>query len=186
MADDVNIKDVKKIFFRIRGRFIKTIREVVEPAFKTALEPVVIAAEGLAPSKTNRLRDRIGVVVRVTQYRVFAAITPVRLGRGDKQYPFYGLFQEKGWWLTTHTAKGARDTIAANRKLTRGERRGRLSSLKATRRRIKFIQGHPFLKPAALGGVAQAFETWKPLVIAGFERFSNAETEAEGASGGSL
>jgi len=190
MADviTVDVKQAQKEIFKLRARFQKLQRIVLTEALFEASEPIVSRAQALAPRFTGLLAARIlptrakrrGFFSNVNIGPTFSSGRSLRsqgfLGGGRD--PFYGLFQERGWWLTTHTAKGAREIVAANRKLTRGERKNALTSLKASRRRIRFIPGKNFLKTAGATGFRDAESIFAARI---FQRFAEIQSAGESA-----
>ena len=159
----VDTKQARREMFRVRGRFLKLQRTVIGDALEFASVPLVEAAKSNAPASSGLLKRRIQffpakqrrglltVAVGPSRFasRSWARNLAIRLSGGTVyRDPYYGKFQELGWWLTTHTPKGVRDLVEANKKLPKFERKKALTSLKASRRRIKFIPGKHFLKRA--------------------------------------
>lgn len=120
-AFTVEVKNAKREFFRLRGRFLKLQRTIVGEALLEAAAPIVSAAKSKAPTlkgtKKGRipglLRARIAAVLlkpRGTRSRV--SVTPTQTSKREKTAPFYGRFIERGWKATgsanRRTAKNPR------------------------------------------------------------------------------
>jgi len=98
---DGNPTNARKVMGRLRGKFAALQRRAIGTALIEGSYPIVRAAQGLAPVRTGRLRGRIAPTL--TRWRgvgMRVAIGPVRLSKKEKAFPYYGLFQEKGWKAT--------------------------------------------------------------------------------------
>ena len=101
MEIKVDVKQAKREFFKIRGRFLKLQRTVIGEGLTAAAQPVVQTAQANAPRLTGRLQSRIlATPPKNFRGRLGVAVTPARFSKGDKLYPFYGRFQELGWKAT--------------------------------------------------------------------------------------
>lgn len=143
----VEVKGLKRELFKLRGRWIKFVKEAGGEDMRIAAQPIVDAARANAPVlqgfKRGRvagaLRDSIGTVVRATATgRVRVLIGPVTNKKSDL---FYARFQELGWVAT-----------------------GRAPRRKAKRRTP--VRGLHFLKNAALAHTQEAFTIWRGRAIA--------------------
>jgi hypothetical protein len=182
MADAIHIdtKQARREAFKLRGRFIKLQRFLVADALFDASEPIVASAQVDAPvlqqpkrfRQIGQLRGRIApTLMKSRPGFVTVGIGPVRFSKNEKRFPFWGLFQEKGWWLTTHTPEARRNlSIRQVRSLGMGSKR-------ASRRRIRFIPGKHFLKRA---GEANADRAHKIFAARIFQKFAELGA-AEGA-----
>jgi Bacteriophage protein of unknown function (DUF646). len=151
----VDLKRAKREFFRIRGRFIKLERTVVANALLAASEPIDQAAEAGAPvGITGRLRSRIGptLIKKGTFARLRVDIGPIRFGKSDKSFPFYGRFQELGWKATGR----------ATRKTAKHPRQ---------------ISGKHFLRNAGQQNFARAESIFAARIFAGFAEIQSAGEE---------
>lgn len=162
-AIKVEVKDAKRLFFRVRGRFLKLQREIVGEALQEASEPIVQAARQLAPkgtgkrSRASRLYGPLatsisGVLLKPRGLRVTLQVTPARVKSAG--FPFYGLFQERGWKATGRRKRG-------------------------TAKNPRFIPGKHFLERAGKQNFAAAERIFAARV---FQRFAQIQ-EAGGAAG---
>lgn len=135
----VEIKDAKKEFFKLRARFNKLQRVAVGEALLESSEPIVAAAQANAPTRSGLLRGRIAPTMIRQRGQPVVLVGPARLSRGDKRFPFYGLFQEKGWHATGRatrkTAKSPR-FIPGKRFLQRGGEQGFQAAERIFARRV--------------------------------------------------
>lgn len=100
MADvKVEVKQLRRAMFALRGRFLKLQNVIVGEALLAASEPVVAAAQAGAPVLTGRLRGRIGPrLVKAGRGRpISVVIGAIKHSRNDKQFPFWDRFQERGF-----------------------------------------------------------------------------------------
>lgn len=151
MADaiKVEVKDAQKAFFKVRARFQRLQRVVVGEALLEASEPIVAAAQANAPVRTGRLRGRIAPTLGRSRGNVAVNISAVKLSKKEKLFPFYGLFQEKGWYATGR----------AKRKNAKNPR---------------FIPGKHFLKTAGESQFKAAERIFSTRVIASLEEIQSA------------
>lgn len=91
----VEVKNLKRAFFALRGRFRKLQRTIIGEALMEASQPIVAAAQANAPILTGRLRGRIGPTLLKGGMAV--AIGAIRHSRNDRMFPFYDRFQELGF-----------------------------------------------------------------------------------------
>lgn len=148
MADvSVEVKGLKRELFRVRGRWLKLIKETSGADLLAAAQPIIDQARANAPvlqgAKRGRiagaLRSSIGGIVRATTTgRVRVLVGPVTNKKSDL---FYARFQELGW---QHTGTAPRR--------------------KAKRRTP--IAGRFFLKNAVLQKTQEAFGIWRSRAIA--------------------
>lgn len=114
----VDVKQAKREFFKVRGRFLKLQRTVVGEALTESAAPIVAAAQSAAPRLTGRLQQRIGATPpKPFRGKMNVAVGPLRFSKGDKLFPFYGRFQELGWKAT---GRATRKT-AKNPRLIQGK-----------------------------------------------------------------
>lgn len=110
----VEVKDAKRLFFRVRGRFLKLQRTIIGEALEEAARPIVQAAQQLAPRSRGKrsqasqqygpLASSIkGVLLKPRGTRVRLDVTPAKMSKAG--FPFYGLFQERGWKATGRANK---------------------------------------------------------------------------------
>lgn len=174
MAGQLSI-DTKKAqveAFKLRGRFIKFQRFLLAPALFDASEPIVASAQANAPvlqtpkrgRQAGLLRSRIApTLMKARPGQVTVGIGPVRLTKNEKRFPFYGLFQEKGWFLTSHTPKDRANLT------TRQARAAGKPTKKASRQRIRFIGGKHFLKQAGEANAERAHQIFAARVFQKFK-----------------
>lgn len=189
MPITVDTKQAKRELFRVRGRFLKLQRTVIGEALEFASVPTVQAAKARAPLGSGLLKRRIQFFpAKLRRGLLTVNIGPSRFASrssarnlatrlsGGTVYrdPYYGKFQELGWWLTSHTPKGVRDIVEANKRLSRYERRKALTSLKASRRQIKFIRGKPWLKPAGESSFSRTERIFAERVFKGLQEIQSA------------
>jgi len=94
----VEVKDAKKEFFKLRSRFGKLQRSILGEALEFAAVPMVDRAQDLAPARTGRLKERIQFVkAKNIRGRTTVEVGPVKFRRNEKNFPFYGFFQERGY-----------------------------------------------------------------------------------------
>lgn len=94
----IDLKQAKREIFKVRSRFQKLQRTVVGQALEFASVPIVVAAKAAAPLDTGRLRERIQFVPwRNIRSKPTVNVGPVKFRKNEKAFPFWGLFQEKGW-----------------------------------------------------------------------------------------
>ena len=106
MQINVDTKQAKREFFKIRGRFLKLQRTVVGEALSAAAAPIVAAARSAAPRDSGRLQSRIDVTPpKNFRGRLNVAVGPLRFSKSDKLFPFYGRFQETGWRATGRASR---------------------------------------------------------------------------------
>lgn len=140
----VEVIDAKKEFFKLRSRFAKLQRTIIAEGLIAASEPIVSAAQAAAPTRTSLLRGRIAPTLIRRRGQPVVMVGPVRFSRSDKRFPFYGLFQEKGWKATGR----------ATRKTAKSPR---------------FIPGKRFLQRGGEQGFSRAEQIFARKVIADFE-----------------
>lgn len=108
----VQVKNLKKSMLILKRRFEKLQRSIVGEAAFEAAQPIIVAAKAMAPENLNRIgnryraykpahvKERIGIAPKKKRsggrFQDFG-IGPVRLSKGDKRFPFWGLMQETGW-----------------------------------------------------------------------------------------
>jgi HK97 gp10 family phage protein len=111
MEITVDVKQAKREFFKIRGRFLKLQRTVVGEALTAGAIPVAESARAAAPVGTGELRRSIGSTEpRFRRGRIGVDVGPLRLSKNDRRFPFYARFQELGWRATGRaTRKTARN-----------------------------------------------------------------------------
>jgi hypothetical protein len=124
MADTitVDVKQAQKEIFKLRARFSKLQRIVIAEALFEASAPLVAAAQAAAPTRTGRLRGRIApTLMKRRGIGASVGVSPVRLSKKEKLFPFYGRFQEMGWKATGRaTRKSAkRYTVIAGKHFLR-------------------------------------------------------------------
>lgn len=150
MEIQVDVKQAKREFYRIRGRFLKLQRTIIGEALTAAAEPIAAAAKAGAPRRTGLLQLRIqSTKPKLFRGRLGVAVTPVRYGKREKNYPFYGRFQELGWKATGR----------ANRKTAKNPR---------------LIPGKHFLREAGQANFAAAERIFAAKVFAGFAELQSA------------
>lgn len=154
---NVQVKDAKKLFFQVRGRFLKLQRTIVGDALQAGAQPIVAAARSAAPvlqeakrgRRPGQIRVRMGAVVVAKGNRVRVDIGPIQYSKRDKDFPFWARWQEKGWKATGRAKRG---------------------SAKSSRQ----IPGKFFLRSAAQSNIGQAFQIWSARVIQGFQEADRA------------
>lgn len=105
MSIQVDVKQAKREVNKLRRRFLKLQRTVFGEALTESAAPIVAAAKAAAPRRTGLLRLRIqSTKPEMFKGRLGVAVTPVRNSKREKNFPFYGRFQEMGW-KHTGTAK---------------------------------------------------------------------------------
>jgi HK97 gp10 family phage protein len=110
----VDAKEAKREFFKIRGRFLKLQRTIIGEALTAAAAPIAEAAQAAAPRLTGRLKERIQTTApKNFRGRLGITVGPVRFSKREKNFPFYGKFQELGWKATGRaTRKSAKNPRA--------------------------------------------------------------------------
>ncbi len=187
MADSlkVSIDDAKKEVKNLVRRFRSLQRNVVVNALLAAGQPGAQAAQAAAPrGKTGLLASRIKVKRLKKLPNTFATvgITPAFVGGKGKESrvkgknPFYGLFLERGWWLTSHTPKHVSQFISAHGH--RAFRNLKIGTVKSTRQRIRFVDATPFLKPSGNATTEQARKIFEARVFQGFNEIQSAGESA--------
>lgn len=151
MADllKVEVKDAKLQFFKIRARFQKLQRVVVGEALMASSEPIVSASQAGAPVRTGKLRGRIAPTLIRRRGQPVVLVGPAKFSKNEKQFPFYGLFQEKGWKATGR----------ATRKTAKNPR---------------LILGKHFIQKGGKIGFSAAEKIFASRVLAGFEEIQSA------------
>ena len=154
---NVSVKDTKKLFFQVRGRFLKLQKTGVAEAFEAADLGLIAAARNAAPvlqtakrgRRPGQLRVRIGHVISSRGNKVFDRIGPIQYSKRDKDFPYWARFQELGWKATGRAKRG---------------------SAKSSRQ----IPGKFFLRSAAQSHIGQTFQIWSARVIQFFEQIDRA------------
>lgn len=146
----VDIKQAKREVYKLRGRFLKLQRTMFGEALTESAAPIVAAAKSAAPRRTGLLQLRIqSTKPKMFRGRLGVAVTPVRNSKREKNYPFYGRFQELGWKATGR----------ANRK---------------TAKNPKQIPGKHFLRDAGVRNFATAERIFAARVFASMKEIQSA------------
>jgi hypothetical protein len=117
----VEAKDLKREMFKVRARFAKLQRSILGEALEFAATPLVERARDLAPvGETGRLRERIQFVkARNIRGSTVVEVGPVKFRRNDRNFPFYALFQERGFKAVGRKRRGPGRQIAGKHFLKR-------------------------------------------------------------------
>jgi hypothetical protein len=116
----VEATNAKREFFKLRARFQKLQRSILGEALEFAAVPLVERARDLAPVRTGRLRERIQFVkARNIRGRTVVEVGPVKFSKREKNFPFYALFQERGFKAVGRKRHGRGRQIAGKHFLKR-------------------------------------------------------------------
>jgi hypothetical protein len=117
----VEAKDLKREMFKVRARFAKLQRSILGEALEFASVPLVEQAKDFAPvGATGRLRERIQFVkARNIRGSTVVEVGPVKFSKKEKNFPFYALFQERGFKAVGRKRHGRGRQIAGKHFLKR-------------------------------------------------------------------
>jgi hypothetical protein len=146
MADllKVEVKDAKRAFFKLRGRFIKLQRTIVAGALIEAAEPIDRGAEADAPVRSGELRGSINPAL--VKKGTFARLRVI-IGPGRRLLK--GRYQELGFKATGRATRAAADNP-------------------------RFIPGKHYLRTAGARNSSAAERIFASRVIKGFEEIQDA------------